>query len=44
MDGTPDARNCRLELSAKGKVLAVVTLGRDHQSLEAEVALARARG
>jgi NADPH-dependent 2,4-dienoyl-CoA reductase/sulfur reductase-like enzyme len=42
MDGTPEARDCRLELSAKGKVLAVITLGRDRQSLEAEVALARA--
>ncbi len=41
MDGTPEARDCRVELSAKGKVLAVITLGRDRQSLEAEVALAR---
>jgi len=44
MDGTPEARDCRLELSSKGKVRAVVTLGRDRQSLEAEVALARTRG
>jgi len=43
MDGTPDSRSCRLELSAKGRLLAVITLGRDHQSLEAEVALAKAK-
>ncbi len=42
MEGTPEARDCRVELSAKGKVLAVITLGRDRQSLEAEVAMARA--
>ncbi len=41
MEGTPEARDCRVELSAKGKVLAVITLGRDRQSLEAEVALAQ---
>jgi len=42
IDGTPDARDCRVELVFGGKVRAVVTLGRDRQSLEAEVALARA--
>ena len=41
MEGTPEARDCRVELSAKGKLLAVITLGRDRQSLEAEVALAQ---
>ena len=41
--GRREARDCRVELSAKGTLLAVITLGRDRQSLEAEVALARAR-
>jgi NADPH-dependent 2,4-dienoyl-CoA reductase/sulfur reductase-like enzyme/nitrite reductase/ring-hydroxylating ferredoxin subunit len=41
MEGTTEARDCRVELSAKGKLLAVITLGRDRQSLEAEVALAQ---
>ncbi|HTS83457.1 MAG TPA: oxidoreductase C-terminal domain-containing protein, partial [Myxococcaceae bacterium] len=44
VEGRLEERSCRLELSAGGKVLAVVTVGRDRESLEAEVALARAGG
>jgi NADPH-dependent 2,4-dienoyl-CoA reductase/sulfur reductase-like enzyme/nitrite reductase/ring-hydroxylating ferredoxin subunit len=41
MEGRPEARDCRVELAGRGRVLAVITLGRDRQSLEAEVALGR---
>jgi NADPH-dependent 2,4-dienoyl-CoA reductase/sulfur reductase-like enzyme len=43
IDGSPEARDCRVQLVSGGRVRAVVTLGRDRQSLEAEVSLARAR-
>jgi 3-phenylpropionate/trans-cinnamate dioxygenase ferredoxin reductase subunit len=42
LEGDPASRDCRVELSSKGTLLAVITLGRDRQSLEAEVALGRA--
>lgn len=39
VDGSLDARDCRLEYIANGKTVAVVTLGRDHESLKAELAM-----
>ena len=39
MDGSLEARNCTLKYKDKGKLLAVVTLSRDHESLAAEAAM-----
>ncbi|HEY4184121.1 MAG TPA: FAD-dependent oxidoreductase [Polyangia bacterium] len=39
LDGRPEARSCRVQYRDNGKVAAVLTIGRDHESLEAERAL-----
>jgi NADPH-dependent 2,4-dienoyl-CoA reductase/sulfur reductase-like enzyme/nitrite reductase/ring-hydroxylating ferredoxin subunit len=39
--GDPSARDCTVALRAGDKTLAVMTIGRDHQSLEAEAAFER---
>ena len=41
LSGDPAARDCRLTYRAGGKVLAVLTIGRDGESLRAEAALER---
>jgi len=41
VDGRPDARDCAVEYRRKGRVVAVATIGRDIDSLRAEVALER---
>jgi hypothetical protein len=38
-DGSLSERNCRLRYHAGGKTLAVVTISRDRDSLEAELAM-----
>jgi apoptosis-inducing factor 3 len=40
-DGSLSERNCRLRYRAGGKILAVVTISRDRDSLEAELAMER---
>ena len=37
--GSPDARDCRVRYALAGKTLAVVTIGRDRDSLRAEHAM-----
>jgi NADPH-dependent 2,4-dienoyl-CoA reductase/sulfur reductase-like enzyme/nitrite reductase/ring-hydroxylating ferredoxin subunit len=41
LDGTLEARDCRLVYRSAGRALAVVTIGRDSESLRAELALER---
>ncbi len=43
MSGSLQARDCRIELIAGGKLAAVATIGRDRESLEAEVEMERVR-
>jgi len=42
IDGDLEARDCTLRYLRNGQVEAVATIGRDHEALEAEVALERA--
>lgn len=42
ISGSPEARDCRIEFIAGGKRAAVATIGRDRESLEAEVEMERA--
>ncbi|MGH6826965.1 FAD-dependent oxidoreductase [Methyloceanibacter sp.] len=42
IEGSLEARDCAISYRRGGKKLAVVTIGRDHASLEAEVAFERA--
>lgn len=39
VDGSPEARDCAVRYLAGGRVLAVVTIGRDVESLRAEMAM-----
>ncbi|MFI4931967.1 MAG: NAD(P)/FAD-dependent oxidoreductase, partial [Burkholderiales bacterium] len=39
IEGSPDARDCRVRYALTGKTLAVVTIGRDRDSLRAEHAM-----
>jgi 3-phenylpropionate/trans-cinnamate dioxygenase ferredoxin reductase subunit len=39
VSGNPQDRNCAVTFRDGGKALAIATVGRDHASLEAEVAL-----
>ncbi len=41
LSGDLQARDCRVEFMRGGRAVAVATIGRDHESLEAEVALER---
>jgi 3-phenylpropionate/trans-cinnamate dioxygenase ferredoxin reductase subunit len=41
IDGDPEARDCAVEYRRAGKVIAVATIGRDVESLRAELALER---
>src|SRR6266852_3261819 len=43
MSGRLEARDCRIGFIAGGKLAAVATIGRDRESLEAEVQMERAR-
>jgi len=44
LSGSPEALDCKAEYLRGGKVAAVATIGRDRESLEAEVALERTIG
>jgi apoptosis-inducing factor 3 len=41
LSGSLEARDCRVDFLRNGKTLAVATIGRDRESLEAELALER---
>jgi hypothetical protein len=41
VDGDPEARDCAVEYRCGGKVVAMATIGRDVDSLRAELALER---
>jgi NADPH-dependent 2,4-dienoyl-CoA reductase/sulfur reductase-like enzyme len=41
LSGNLEARDCRVEFMRGGRAVAVATIGRDHESLEAELALER---
>jgi hypothetical protein len=44
IDGRVEARDCRVTYRRAGRVLAVATIGRDAESLRAEVALEKMTG
>ncbi len=41
LDGSIEDQNCKLSYQRQGKTLAIATIGRDRQSLEAELAMER---
>jgi apoptosis-inducing factor 3 len=41
LDGSIEDRNCKLSFQRDGKTHAIATVGRDHQSLEDELAMER---
>jgi NADPH-dependent 2,4-dienoyl-CoA reductase/sulfur reductase-like enzyme/nitrite reductase/ring-hydroxylating ferredoxin subunit len=41
LDGSIEDHNCKLSFQREGKTLAIATVGRDHQSLEDELAMER---
>lgn len=41
IDGDLDARDCAVRFRANGRIHAVATIGRDHEALEAELAMER---
>jgi apoptosis-inducing factor 3 len=44
IDGDVAQQDCAVRFLRDGRILAVATVGRDHESLEAELAMERAAG